>query len=58
MLNVFVVAGALFLIGTVAVYAWLTRKEKPAVAAATSPQQTALEAKGNPEQNTVESKDA
>ena len=32
MLNVFVVAGALFLIGRVAVYAWLTRKEKPAVA--------------------------
>jgi hypothetical protein len=28
-MNVFVIAGALFLIGTVAAYAWLTRKEKP-----------------------------
>lgn len=27
-MNVFVIAGALFLIGTVAAYAWLTRKEK------------------------------
>jgi hypothetical protein len=31
MLNVFVVAGALFLIGSVAVYAWRTRKETPKV---------------------------
>jgi hypothetical protein len=41
MLNVFVVAGALFLIGTVAVYAWLTRKEKPA-AVAPLPEQNAV----------------
>jgi hypothetical protein len=27
-MNVFVIAGALFLIGTVAAYAWLTRREK------------------------------
>ncbi|CAG0966144.1 hypothetical protein GPROT1_01199 [Gammaproteobacteria bacterium] len=28
-MNVFVIAGALFLIGTVAAYAWLTRRETP-----------------------------
>ena len=28
-MNVFVIAGALFLIGTVAGYAWLTRREIP-----------------------------
>jgi hypothetical protein len=28
-MNVFVIAGALFLIGTVAGYAWLTRRETP-----------------------------
>lgn len=28
-MNVFVIAGALFLIGTVAVYTWLTRREAP-----------------------------
>ena len=29
-MNVFVIAGAAFLIGTVGVYTWLTRKEKSA----------------------------
>jgi hypothetical protein len=28
-MNVFVIAGALFLIGTVAAYTWLTRREAP-----------------------------
>lgn len=28
-MNVFVIAGALFLIGSVAGYAWLTRREAP-----------------------------
>ena len=44
MLNVFVIAGALFLIGSVAVYAWRTRHEKPVAAA-------------QPAQNVVKSQD-
>jgi uncharacterized membrane protein len=47
MLNVFVVAGALFLIGTVAGYAWLTRKEKPAAATA-QPEQAVAKSKDEP----------
>jgi hypothetical protein len=58
MLNVFVVAGALFLIGTVAVYAWLTRTEKPITPAATLPKQAAAELKGAAEQNAPEPNEA